>query len=190
MNKKTKKIVIILVSIAIISLFLKLHTFDFSIPVHFDDLRYSLDAIQYSQGDYFIPQKKNPGWSLFVTPFYMMMNSDNFIDYSNLIRILGLAISTISIVPMYLLAKRFFNEKFSLVAVTLFAFEPHLNYISGQGLSETIIYFSFYFINLFYIKIRKKIYLFIISSWRNLLVDTIRRVLFDHNIICNLFYKL
>ena len=76
MNNKTKKIVIILVSIAIISLFLKLHTFDFSIPVHFDDLRYSLDAIQYSQGDYFIPQKKNPGWSLFVTPFYMMMNSD------------------------------------------------------------------------------------------------------------------
>ena len=183
MNNKIKKIVIILVSIAIISLFLKLHTFDFSIPVHFDDLRYSLDAIQYSQGDYFIPQKKNPGWSLFVTPFYMMMNSDNFIDYSNLIRILGLAISTISIVPMYLLAKRFFNEKFSLVAVTLFAFEPHLNYISGQGLSEPLF-------NLFYIKIRKKIYLFIISSWRNLLVDTIRRVLFDHNIICNLFYKL
>ena len=156
MNNKTKKIVIILVSIAIISLFLKLHTFDFSIPVHFDDLRYSLDAIQYSQGDYFIPQKKNPGWSLFVTPFYMMMNSDNFIDYSNLIRILGLAISTISIVPMYLLAKRFFNEKFSLVAVTLFAFEPHLNYISGQGLSEPLFILVFILSIYFILKSEKK----------------------------------
>ena len=81
MNNKSKKIILILLSIAIMSLFLKLHTFDFSIPVHFDNLTYSLDAIQYSQGDSFIPQKKNPGWSLFVAPFYMMMNSDNFMDY-------------------------------------------------------------------------------------------------------------
>ena len=156
MNNKSKKIILILLSIAIMSLFLKLHTFDFSIPVHFDNLTYSLDAIQYSQGDSFIPQKKNPGWSLFVAPFYMMMNSDNFMDYSNLIRILSLAISTISIVPMYLLAKRFFNEKFSLVAVTLFAFEPHLNFISGQGLSESLFVLVFILSIYFILKSEKK----------------------------------
>lgn len=138
MNNKSKKIILVLVCIAIISLFLKLYTFDFSIPVHFDNLKYSLDALQYSQGDYFISQKKNPGWPLFISPFYMMINSENFMDYSNLIRILSISVSTISIIPMYLLAKRFFNEKFSLVAVALFAFEPHLNYISGQGMSESL----------------------------------------------------
>ena len=138
MKISTKKIIVFLVVIGCISLFLKLHTFDFSIPVHFDNLGYSLDAIQYSNGDYFIPQKKNPGWPLFVTPFYAMLNSDNFMDYSNMIRILGLSISTISIIPMYLLARRFFNEKFALMATILFAFEPHLNYVSGQGVSEPI----------------------------------------------------
>lgn len=156
MKISTKQIIVFLVVIGCISLFLKLHTFDFSIPVHFDNLGYSLDAIQYSQGDYFIPQKKNPGWPLFVTPFYAMLNSNNFMDYSNMIRILGLGISTISIIPMYLLARKFFNEKFALMATILFAFEPHLNYVSGQGVSEPIFILVFILSIFFILKSERK----------------------------------
>ena len=54
-------------------------------------------------------------------------------------RILSLTISTITIFPMYVLARKFFNEKYSIVAVSLFAFEPHLNFISGTAMEEPLL---------------------------------------------------
>ena len=39
---------------------------------------------------------------------------------------------------MYLLARKFFDEKYSLCASSFFAFEPHLNYFSSGGYSEPI----------------------------------------------------
>lgn len=139
-----KNIILYLVIIALISLPFKLYTIDFSIPIHFDELGYTLDAFQYSNGDFFIPQKKNPGWPLFISPFLLVIDSSSFLDYSNLVRALTLGIATFSIFPMYLLARKFFNEKYSLVAALLFAFEPHLNYISGTGLSEPLFILVFF----------------------------------------------
>ena len=133
------RIIFYLILIIIISLGLKLYTVDFSIPAHSDDFGYILDSIQYSEGDFFISQKKHPGWSLVLTPFMTIINSDNFLDYASAARILSIAISTITIVPMYILARRFFDEKYSLVASCLFAFEPHLNYNSGTALSEPLL---------------------------------------------------
>jgi len=51
---------------------------------------------------------------------------------------------------MYILARKFFNEKYSLVAASLFAFEPHLNRWSSLGFTEPlnilVLIGSFYFI--------------------------------------------
>ena len=134
-----KTIFFCLAIIIVISIPLKLYTVDFSIPSHTDDFRYIIDAVQYSQGDFFLAQKKNPGWSLFLTPFMSIVNSNDFLDHSNLARILTLTISTITIFPMYVLARKFFNEKYSVVAASLFAFEPHLNFISGTAMGEPLL---------------------------------------------------
>mgnify|MGYP000683995639 CR=1 FL=1 len=134
-----KTIFFCLAIIVVISIPLKLYTVDFSIPSHTDDFEYILNAIQYSEGDFFISQKKNPGWSLFLTPFMFIINSSDFLDYSNFVRVLTITISTITIFPMYVLARKFFNEKYSIVAASLFAFEPHLNYNSGAALSEPLL---------------------------------------------------
>ena len=133
------RIIFYLILIIIISLGLKLYTVDFSIPAHSDDFGYILDSIQYGEGDFFISQKKHPGWSLVLTPFMTIINSDNFLDYGSVARILSIVISTVAIIPMYILARRFFDEKYSLVASCLFAFEPHLNYNSGTALSEPLL---------------------------------------------------
>jgi len=138
-----KKLALILVIIAATSLLFKLYTVDFSLPVNVDNLGYTLDAIQYSQGDFFIPAKKNPGWPLFISPFMLLVDSDNFIDYSNLVRVLSLSIATFAIWPAYLLGRKFFNEKYSIVVAILFAFEPHLNYNATQGLSEPVFILMF-----------------------------------------------
>ena len=133
------RIIFFLILIIIISLGLKLYTVDFSIPPHSDDFGYIVNSMQYNQGDFFLSQKKHPGWSLVLAPFTAIVNSDNFLDYGSTARILSIAISTITIIPMYILARRFFDEKYSLVAASLFAFEPHLNYNAGGSLSEPLL---------------------------------------------------
>ena len=133
------RIILYLILIIIISLGLKLYTVDFSIPPHTDDVSYITTAIEYSQGDFFLSQKKHPGWPLVLAPFMSIVNSDNLLDYASTARILSIAISTITIIPMYILARRFFDEKYSLVASCLLAFEPHLNYNSGGGLAEPLL---------------------------------------------------
>ena len=133
------RITLCLIFISFISLGLALYTVDFSIPPHSDDIGYVLTAVQYNEGDFFLSQKKHPGWSLVLTPFISILDSNNFLDYTNLARGLSLIISTISIFPMYLLLRKFFNEKYSLVATSLFAFEPHLNYNAGSALSEPLL---------------------------------------------------
>ena len=134
-----KSIVLFLIIIATISLGLKLYTVDFVIPPHSDDIGYVLTAVQYNEGDFFLSQKKHPGWPLVLTPFISIIDSNSLLDYTNLARGLSLAISTASIFPMYLLARKYFNEKYSLVASSLFAFEPHLNYNAGFALSEPLL---------------------------------------------------
>ena len=133
------RIIFFLILIIIISLGLKLYTVDFSIPPHSDDFGYIVNSMQYNQGDFFLSQKKHPGWSLVLAPFTAIVNSDNFLDYGSTAKILSIAISTITIIPMYILARRFFDEKYSLVAASLFAFEPHLNYNAGGALSEPLL---------------------------------------------------
>ena len=133
------RVILFLILICVISLGLKLYTVDFSIPPHGDDFVYVIDAIQYNEGDFFVSQKKNPGWPLFLAPFMSIINSNDLLDYTNLARVLGLIISTATIFPMYFLARKFFDEKYSLIAASLFAFEPHLNYNSGAALSEPLL---------------------------------------------------
>jgi len=148
MNKRT--IIIILILIAVISIGLKLSLVDFSIPVHNDDLHYSLRAIAHTEGDFSQSPRKGSGWPIFASVFYSMIDSPNFMDYSNALRILSMAVSTITILPMYGLARKYFDEKYSLVAASLFAFEPHLIYNAGFGFAEPLYLFlivlSLYFI--------------------------------------------
>ena len=111
MNFTKKQVIILLITISLIAIPLKLYTVEFSLPVQFDNLGYTLDSLQYSEGDFFVPPKKNPGWPLFASPFMSLVNSENFLDYSNLMRTLSLGISVFTIFPMYALLRKFFNER-------------------------------------------------------------------------------
>jgi len=148
-----KYTIITLVSIALISLLLKLYTIDFSFPVNSDVLAYSLQAISHTNGDFSQSSHRGIGWSLFVSFFYSFIDSENFLIYSNIIRILSIIVSTSTIFLVYLLGKKFFNQKYSLVVAALYAFEPHLNYNSGFGLTEPLYHLAI--IGAFYFLINK-----------------------------------
>ena len=150
MSLSKRKIIICLIIIGIISIPLKLYATDFLAYTTGDATTYALYGISYKYGDFAPLTHSGSGWPAFLSVFYQLIDSDNFITYTNTARMLTLIISIISIGPMYLLARKFFPDKFSLFAVGLFAFEPHLNLISGSGIIEPlfvlIVILSFYFI--------------------------------------------
>ena len=147
----TKTIFLILTLIGVLSFILKLYHVDFSIPPATDDTYgYVLRSFSILNNDFTEPIRKTLGWPITISFFYNFVNSENLIDYVNTTRILSMTISTVTILPMYLFARRFFNEKFSLIAASMLVFEPHLIYNSTSGLSESLFIFltifSCYFI--------------------------------------------
>ena len=138
LNYSKKRIFSLIVIIVLISLGLKLYTMNLAVLPPEDTFGYVLRAISHNNGDFTEPARKTLGWSIVISPFFKFVTSDNFLDYVAVAKILSLGISLISIYPMYLLARRFFNEKYSVVAAFLFAVEPHLNYNAGLGLSEPL----------------------------------------------------
>jgi len=132
----SKYVILFLIIIGIISLSFKLYLADFSIPVFSDGLEYTQHSIAQSQGQFLEHPQRHSGWPVFQTIFMSFINSDNFLDYSNTSKILSIAISSFTILPVYLLSKKFFNPAFSLLAVAFFAFEPRLIQNSTLGFSE------------------------------------------------------
>ena len=132
-----------------VSLGLKLYTIDFSIPFSSDNLGYTLRAISHTNGDFSQTPDKGLGWSILISPFFHLIESDSLIDYSNVVRALSIGIASASIFMVYRVGRKYFDQKYSLVVASLFAFEPHLNYNAGFGLAEPIYHLvilgTFYF---------------------------------------------
>ena len=148
MNKK--HIVLWLILISLVSLGLKLYTFDPSVLPSEDTYGYVLRAIAHNNGDFSEHPRKTLGWSLVISPFLNLVESDDFLDYINIARYLSIGISIITIFPMYLLGRRFFDQKFALCAAGFFAFIPQLNFHASSGYTEPlfilILILSVYFI--------------------------------------------
>ena len=142
--------VLCLVAISIISIILKLYFIDFSLPIYNDNMDLTLRAFTHLHGNFEVSENRNFGWPLFLAPFLSLINSDNWIDYSVLARIVSLSVSTLTIIPMFLLSRKFFENKYAIIAAGLFSFEPHLNQVAGLAQTEPIfllaILGSFYFI--------------------------------------------
>ena len=135
---KTKIVLTYLVIISLISLSFKLYLTDFSIPVNSDNLSYVLNGIAHTNGDFMHPPQRAIGWSVFLSLFFNFMESENFLDYSNLAKIVSIGVSTSTIFLIYSVGRKFFDQRYSITVSCLFAFLPHLNYNSSLALSEPI----------------------------------------------------
>ena len=85
-----KQIVFCLILIACISLGFKLYTVDFSVSPDEDTYNYVLRAIGHNNGDFSEHPRKTLGWSIVISPFLHLVDSNNFIDYINVARYLGI----------------------------------------------------------------------------------------------------
>ena len=163
---KTK---ILLSIIFISSILIKLYYLPFDLPITGDAFGYFGFAIDASVLHHY-PEKLigNDGWPFFMSFFFSLLPSSNFMDFMNIQRLVSVVLSTVTIIPVYLIAKRFLNGPYPLVAALVFAFDPRIIENSILGITEPLyillgvvslwffltneskkIYFSFLFASLF-----------------------------------------
>ena len=83
----------------------------------------------------------NSGWSLLLSAFFSMTKYDDPLFLMELQRSLSIFISVVTIIPVYFLCRRFFNQSYSLIGASLFLFQPHIIINSSLGITEPIFLF-------------------------------------------------
>ena len=138
----TKKIIIILTLTAFASFIVRLFYFPFDLPLTNDATGYFWYANDMSiLGNFPTPsggwaEITNNGWPVFLSVFFSSMNSSEFLDFVNVQRFIGVTISTLTIIPLYLLISKFLKKHLAILASAEFAFSPRLIENSLLGTTE------------------------------------------------------
>ena len=113
------------------------------IPITFDGYTYFWYANDLSLSgtfpiDVFGKQVLNNGWPTFLSIFFSIFNSDNFLHYMDLQRYLTMTISVITIIPVFVLCRRFCGNGLSLLGTVFFIFQPRIIENSLLGITEPL----------------------------------------------------
>ncbi len=137
-NPNIKNPIIVLPTIIAIGITIRFLFVPFEIPLNSDNFAYFMYAIDHSLGQNSTMQVSNNGWPLFVSFFFSLYNSNNFLDYMALQRILSVVISSLTAIPIYFLCRKFFDEKFALLGSLIFVFEPRIIQNSTFGITDPL----------------------------------------------------
>ncbi len=154
-----KKIIFLLPIICLVALIIRFYYLPYGIPVIADAFSgYFLYALDISILGY-LPNYtlSQSGWSEFLSLFFMNYNSENLIDYMNLQRSISVILSGITIIPIFYICKKFFNNYYSLIGATIFALEPRIIINSTLGISEPLYILAISLGILFFLNLNKKI---------------------------------
>jgi len=113
------------------------------IPITFDGYTYFWYANDLSLSgtfpiDVFGKQVPNNGWPTFLSIFFSIFNSDNFLHSMDLQRYLTITISVITIIPVFVLCRRFCGNALSLLGTVFFIFQPRIIENSLLGITEPL----------------------------------------------------
>ena len=161
-ENSTKKPIVFLVLIGLAGLLLRLQYFPYDIPLLGDSQGYFWYAIDMSILNQ-LPYGHsvvNNGWPSFLSIIFQLMDSNNFLDYHNMQRFVGVVFSVATVFPVYFLCSMYFKKSYSLLGATLFIFEPRLIQNSFIGTPESMyIFLMALLLFLFLSSNFKKIYL-------------------------------
>lgn len=138
-KNSTKKTIIFLSIIGIIGLSIRLSFFSYEVPIVLDAMTYFLhatDAVALSG----FPDTAlaNNGWALFLSLFFGLMQSENFLDYSAVQRLLSMCLSVLTIIPVYLICKKFVRNEIAILGAGIFVLEPRIIQNSIMGITEPL----------------------------------------------------
>jgi|SaaInlStandDraft_7_1057024.scaffolds.fasta_scaffold01444_11 hypothetical protein len=136
--KLIKKPIFFLSIIGIIGLIIRLYYFPFDLPITHDSVDYFSYAVVTSQQGH-LPVDwglTNNGWPIFLSFFFSIFNSQNFLELIYLQRFLSIIISVLTIIPVYFLCKRFVDKKIAVIGAALFILDPRIIINSLLGITE------------------------------------------------------
>ena len=137
---KKNRTEIALLAIFSVGVVIRIYYFPFELPLTID----GLDNFTYATAiNYFghLPTEWTPpsnGWPIFLSFWFSIINLDNTLQYMQLQRIISVILSTLTIIPIYFLCKKFFDKKIALVGTTLFIFDPRIILNSLLGIQEPL----------------------------------------------------
>ena len=102
-----------------------------------DNFTYSTAINFYGQ----LPTEWSPpnnGWPIFVSFWFSLINLENTLEYMQMQKIISVILSSLIIIPVYFLCRKFFDEKISLVGTAFFAFDPRIILNSTLGITEPL----------------------------------------------------
>ena len=102
-----------------------------------DNFTYSTAINFYGQ----LPTEWSPpnnGWPIFVSFWFSLINLENTLQYMQMQKIISVILSSLIIIPVYFLCRKFFDEKIALVGAALFAFDPRIILNSLLGITEPL----------------------------------------------------
>ncbi|RZD41916.1 MAG: hypothetical protein CXT78_10285 [Thaumarchaeota archaeon] len=181
-NKKTKsplrflhnREILFLIIIGSIGLVIRLYYFPFNIPIIDDGIDYFSYAVVLSQQGQ-LPVDwglSNNGWPIFLSYFFSIFNSQNFLEFTYLQRFLTIIISVLTIIPVYFLCKRFVDKQFAVIGAAFFVFDPRIIINSLLGVTKPA-YILLGTISLF-LFLSKRFSIILISFFTLALCSTIR----------------
>lgn len=133
----------IFILIGIIGFLVRLYYAPFDIPISLDGMRYFWYALDTSiLGHYPTTYSlANTGWPTLLSIFFSFLNSDNFLDYMVIQRLVSIIISSLTIIPIYFLITKFFDKYYALIGSSLFIFEPRIIQNSLLGITDPLFVF-------------------------------------------------
>ena len=130
--------IIFLGLLVVTALAIRLYNFPLDVPFFGDSQGYFWYAIDMSILKEFPPGYPvvNNGWPTLLSFFFQLTNSNNFLDFQNLQRVIGVIFSVSTIIPIYFLCSKFFKKSYALLGTSLFVFEPRIILNSLIGTPE------------------------------------------------------
>ena len=136
----SKNVVVCLGIIGLVGFLIRFFYFPEGIPVTLDGATYFWYANDLSISGT-LPDSiriANNGWPTFLSVFFYFFNSENFLDYMDLQRYITIIISVTTIIPVYVLCRKFCGSELSLLGASLFVFQPRIIENSLLGITEPL----------------------------------------------------
>ena len=152
-NSDFSKSIFFLIIITIAGFIIRINYLPENIPLILDSLRYFLLGIDISiLGDLPIGyDKTNTGWSLLLSVIFQVFRFESYIDYMMIQRICSILFSALTVIPVYFLTKKFFNQNLAMIGASFFTFSPYIIENSLLGITDSLFIFSVaIFLSLFF----------------------------------------
>ena len=122
------------------SLGIRIFYFPYDLPLVID----GLDNFTYTTLiNYYghLPTEWTPpsnGWPIFLSFWFSIIDLNDTFQYMQLQRVISVILSSLITIPVYVLCKKYFDNKIALVGAALFAFDPRIILNSLLGITEPL----------------------------------------------------